>query len=229
MEIGAGAGALTLELAPRVRTLVAIELDRNLVERLARQAPRNVQVVCDDFLKVDLEPWLAEGPLRVAGNLPYSASAPILLRLLTLSGSGSVVRDATVMLQREVADRLLARPGSRDYGALSVSVQLHADVGRLLAVPAGAFRPPPRITSALVRLRFRAPTVSLPDPARFEALVRGLFQHRRKTLLNAVKPVLRSRGASPAEVLVRAALDGARRPETLSVAELAALDRACFG
>jgi 16S rRNA (adenine1518-N6/adenine1519-N6)-dimethyltransferase len=127
------------------------------------------------------------------------------------------------MLQREVADRLVATPGSREHGALAVQVALHADVERLLTLPPGAFRPPPKVTSAVVRLRFRPPTIEVGDPGVFERVVRGVFLQRRKTLGNALKPVADSFDRSAVQVLQQTGIDGRRRPETLSVEELARL------
>ena len=130
------------------------------------------------------------------------------------------------MLQREVADRLLAEPGGPNYGAMSIQVQLRADVERVLNLPPGAFRPPPKVHSAVVRLRFRSPRVDIGTTAVFERIVRGLFLQRRKTLANALKPVAASFDRSPSELLLRARLEGGRRPETLTVAEVARLSLA---
>jgi 16S rRNA (adenine1518-N6/adenine1519-N6)-dimethyltransferase len=129
------------------------------------------------------------------------------------------------MLQREVADRITAAPGGRDYGALAVQVALHADVERLLALPPGAFRPAPKVTSAVVRLRFRAPAADIGAPAVFERVVRGVFLQRRKTLANALTPVADSFGRSSRQALDTAGIDPRRRPETLSLAEFAKLAR----
>ena len=130
------------------------------------------------------------------------------------------------MLQKEVADRLAAAPGAEGYGALAIQVQLLADVDRLLTLPAGAFRPAPKVTSALVRLRFRAPAAEVADRAAFERLVRGLFRQRRKTLLNALRPLLESTGRGADEILASVGLNPSRRPETLTIDELARLTRA---
>jgi 16S rRNA (adenine1518-N6/adenine1519-N6)-dimethyltransferase len=159
-------------------------------------------------------------PARVAGNLPYNVASPILIRLVDFFQSGAPIIDATVMLQREVADRLLAPPGSRDYGTLTVIVTHAADACRLFNLPPGAFRPAPRVESTLVRLRFRPPAVPVPDRERFRWLVQSVFMHRRKTLANALKSV----APSASELLLRrAGIDGTRRPETLSVDEFARL------
>ena len=228
LEIGPGRGALTRALAPRVARIVAVEIDRDLAAALPSQAPANVHVITGDFLDVDLEAVLRDEarPLRVVGNLPYNISSPILFRLLAAADEGRRFRDATVMLQKEVADRIVATAGTEGYGTLAVQVGLLADVDRLLVLPPGAFRPPPKVTSAVVRLRFRAPTADVGDPAAFERVVRGVFTQRRKTLLNAFRPVADSFGRSAPQVLERAGLDPSRRPETLDVHEMARLSRA---
>jgi 16S rRNA (adenine1518-N6/adenine1519-N6)-dimethyltransferase len=236
VEIGPGPGALTFRLAPRVAHLTAIEVDRDLAADLRPQLPQNVDLVVADILDVDLLTH-AEAPFRVAGNLPYNISSPILFRLIAAAKQGAVAKDepaiprtrepaildATLMIQREVADRLEANPGSGDYGVLSISVQLHADVRRVLTLPPGAFRPPPRVHSAVVRLTFRPPTVHLPDERQFEAMVRSMFTQRRKTLANALAAFAGSHSQRAGDVLRAAGIDPSRRPETLSLEELAAL------
>jgi len=137
-----------------------------------------------------------------------------------------VFADATLMLQREVADRLVAAPGSGEYGTLAVQVAVLADVERLLTLPPGAFRPPPKVTSAVVRLRFRPRAVDVGDPATFERVVRGVFLQRRKTILNALTPVADALHRSAADLIARAGVDPGKRPQALTVAEMAALSRA---
>jgi len=225
LEIGPGAGALTRPLASRVAALVAVEVDRDLAAELSRSAPPNVRVVAADFLKVDL-PTLFDGlphPVRAVGNLPYNISTPILGHLIHHAAGGRFIADATLMLQREVADRLAAPPGSGEYGVLSVLAQLHADVARALVLPPGAFRPPPKVTSTVVRLLFRDPVVPLPRLDLFERMVRAIFAQRRKTLGNALKAFAAAQGLPAAEALTKAGLDSRRRPETLGLPELAEL------
>jgi 16S rRNA (adenine1518-N6/adenine1519-N6)-dimethyltransferase len=228
LEIGPGRGALTKPLAPRVARLIAVEIDRGLAADLASDAPANVEIVAGDFLEVDLDEALSGAtlPVRVLGNLPYNVSSPILFKLLSAQDEGRRFSDATLMLQREVADRLTAAPGTGEYGALAIQVALHADVRRTMTLPPGAFRPPPKVTSAVVTLRFRPPAVDVGDPAVFERLVRGVFLQRRKMLTNALKPVADGRGHSASEVLQRAGIDGRRRPETLTLDEMSQLARA---
>jgi 16S rRNA (adenine1518-N6/adenine1519-N6)-dimethyltransferase len=128
-----------------------------------------------------------------------------------------------LMLQKEVADRVSASPGSGDYGPLAVLTQLEAEVTQILALPPGAFRPVPKVRSAVVRLRFRPAAVSIPDHALFEAMVRRLFMHRRKTVLNALRPFAASLRASAEAALAQADITPSRRPETLQLTELARL------
>jgi 16S rRNA (adenine1518-N6/adenine1519-N6)-dimethyltransferase len=237
LEIGPGHGALTLPLAASGARIRAIEIDRDLAADLAATAPANVTVVTGDMLALasaevfgDLALDGGAERLRVLGNLPYNVSSPILFRLLRLWRETQRLIDATLMLQREVAVRIAAGPGSGDYGPLGILTALHADVDTLLHLPPGAFRPPPKVHSAVIRLRFRPATVEVGDYAVFERLVRTLFQQRRKTSANALKPLLGSlHPGSPAqpagadELLRAVDIDPRRRPETLSLDELARL------
>lgn len=228
VEIGPGRGALTKPLAPLVRQLIAVEIDRDLAAELPEHVPANVRIVQGDFLDVDLDEVLGDvpRPVRVVGNLPYNVSSPILFKLLHAADGGRRLSDATLMLQKEVVDRIVASPGNGEYGTLAIQAALLADVDRILTLPPGAFRPPPKVTSAVVRLRFHPPSADVGDPATFEKVVRGVFLQRRKTLLNALKPVAAGLGRSAPELLERAGLDGSRRPETLAVGEMARLSRA---
>ena len=228
LEIGPGRGALTIPLAARVRRVIAVEIDRDLAGFLQQQLPPTVTVVQADFLEVDVNRLLAgeNRPLRVVGNLPYNVSSPILFKLLHAAGHGRVLTDATLMLQKEVADRLSAAPGTADYGSLAIQVALLADVERVLTLPPGAFRPPPKVTSAVVRLRFRPPQVDVGSMDVFERVVRGVFLQRRKTLANALKPVADSFGRSAPELIAAAGLDGTKRPGELTLDEVARLSRA---
>ena len=228
LEIGPGRGALTLGLSDRARRLTAIELDTELARGLAPRVPANVEVVQADFLRIDLVETAAAlrrasdrptAPLRVAGNLPYGASAPILLRLLR-GAAAARIRDAVVMLQREVAERVVADAGSRAYGPLAIMTALHADARWMLDVPPGAFRPVPKVRSAVVSLRFRDPVRAPADPAVFESLVRRLFTRRRKQLVNALAAFTPARGVDPRSACRGAGLPPTRRPDTLDLPEL---------
>ena len=226
IEIGPGRGALTRPLAARAQTVTAFEIDRDLAAQLAASAPPNLTIVEGDFLKFQRPTTDDPRPttIRVAGNLPYNVASPILFKLVELYASGAPLLDATVMLQREVADRLVAPPGGREYGVLSILIRHAADVDLILKLPAGAFRPPPKVLSALVRLRFRPPDPPVADAATFAAIVQAVFTRRRKTLANALLAFGAGVGSpTPADALSAAGLDGTRRPETLAIAEFARL------
>ena len=228
LEIGPGRGALTAALAPRVARLVAVEIDRDLAAALPERMPATVRVVEGDFLDIDLAALLGDErlPIRVAGNLPYNVATPILARLLARADRGRLLADATLMLQKEVADRVVARPGSGDYGPLAVATALDADAATVLTLPPGAFRPPPKVTSAVVHLRFRPPAIDVGDRAAFDRLVRGAFQQRRKTILNALGPPAETLGRRAADLLERAGVDPTLRPGDLPLDAFAALSRA---
>jgi 16S rRNA (adenine1518-N6/adenine1519-N6)-dimethyltransferase len=222
-EIGPGRGALTRPLLAQAKSVMAFEVDRELAADL-RDTADSLTLVEGDFL--DTANVLLDDrsdPLRVAGNLPYNIASPILFKLLELHALGVPLVDATLMLQQEVADRLVAPPGGKEYGVLSILVQHTADVERLLNLPAGAFRPAPKVRSALVRVRFREPRPATSDPETFAALVQAIFTRRRKMLANALLAFEPTARLAPSEALRLAGIDGRRRPETLSIEELARL------
>jgi 16S rRNA (adenine1518-N6/adenine1519-N6)-dimethyltransferase len=219
LEIGPGGGALTLPLAARARGVIAVELDAALAARLRARAPANVQILTGDALRVDLEALAPVGS-RLVGNLPYYVSSPLLRRFLDLRPR---LRDVHVMLQDEVARRVASPPGSREYGILSVLFALWADTDIPLRFPPGAFQPPPKVDSAILRARFRTtPRAEVDDPAAFERLVQAAFTRRRRTLENN----LQDSYANLKEHLRLLKIEGRRRAETLSVVEFAALANA---
>ena len=225
IEIGPGRGAITDPLAARVQQLIAIEVDRDLAAALRARGRPNTTVIQADVLDVDLVAIAQQHgapPLRIAGNLPYNISSPILLRLLDASTSG-LFMDATLMLQKEVADRLAAQPGTGDYGVLTLSTMIRAEVTRLLSLPPGAFRPPPKVRSAVVRLAFRPPPSDVRNPQLLIQIVRSVFTQRRKTMTNALTPFAASRSLDAGSMLRTAGIDGQRRPETLTLSEYARL------
>jgi 16S rRNA (adenine1518-N6/adenine1519-N6)-dimethyltransferase len=226
LEIGPGPGALTMRLAPKVRHVTAVELDPAMVAALRPKLPENVDLLQKDVLAFDVAGLARDSPLRVAGNLPYNVSSPILFRLIDASRHTANLVDATIMVQLEVAERIEGAPGTRDCGVLSILVQLRADVRRLLTLPAGAFRPVPQVRSAVLRLTFHPPPVDVPDEALFERMVRSMFTQRRKTLSNALRPMADASGQTAADILKAAGIDPRRRPETLTLAELARLTEA---
>jgi 16S rRNA (adenine1518-N6/adenine1519-N6)-dimethyltransferase len=231
IEIGAGRGALTIPLAQRAKAVAAYEIDRDLAAMLQAEAPANVLVIPKDFLSPDAYLGFDTMPvLRVAGNLPYNVASPVLFRLIGMHTAseprGSPLVDATVMVQREVADRLVAQPGTREYGVLSVLIRHSSRVERLLNLPPGAFRPVPNVFSSLVRLRFHPPDPAVRSHRIFAILVQAVFTRRRKTLSNALLACWHQgmlSNVTPSEALDRAGLDGRRRPETLSIAEFGRL------
>jgi 16S rRNA (adenine1518-N6/adenine1519-N6)-dimethyltransferase len=226
IEIGPGRGALTLPLAARASRVTAYEIDRDLAAELREAAIPNLTVVEGDFLERATESAMLAAqsqPVRVAGNLPYNVASPIMFRLLELFDAGSALKDATLMVQREVADRLVAAPGGKEYGVLSVLIQHAARVEMVLKLPPGAFRPPPKVNSALVALRFHAPDPPVRNRAVFDAIVQSVFTRRRKTLANALLAYGGRPDLKPSEALSSAELDGNRRPETLSIVEFARL------
>ena len=216
LEIGPGAGALTLPLAARAARVVAIELDARLAERLAARAPANVAVVAADALAADLRGLVPKGG-RLVGNLPYYVSSPLMRRFLALRDH---VSDIHVMLQEEVARRIASPPGSREYGILSVLYGLTSDVVLAAHFPAACFAPPPKVSSALVRARFlETPRAEVSDLAAFETFLQKAFSRRRRTLENNLQdsyPNLK-------DYLRFLNFEGSRRAEALSVVELARL------
>jgi 16S rRNA (adenine1518-N6/adenine1519-N6)-dimethyltransferase len=213
IEIGAGGGEMTRELAGRVKRLVAIELDPRMVEKLrAGTAGLNVEIVSGDVLGMDLAK-LAGARFRVYGSLPYYITSPILRRLFAAIER---IEEIDVVIQREVAERVTARPGSRDYGWLSVLAQYYTRPEILLRIPPGAFRPPPKVESALARMRPPGEKAGLgiEDEDRFLSFAASCFAHKRKTLVNNLK------GRYGAEA-VRAALRAAGSTEQARAEELA--------
>jgi 16S rRNA (adenine1518-N6/adenine1519-N6)-dimethyltransferase len=220
LEIGPGPGALTSRLAARAGHVTAVEIDKDLAAGLRSSAPRNVTILDGDILDFDLGPLLSSGPLRVAGNLPYNISSPIVFKLLSASRQSADLLDATVMLQREVAERLTARPGTKDYGVLTIFAALQASVTLLLTLPPGAFRPPPKVHSAVVRLTFKPSVLPAGTEPVFDSMVRTMFMQRRKTLSNALRAFADAQGRDALTALRQAGIDPIRRPETLDQPDL---------
>jgi len=222
VEIGPGDGALTGLLTGRAGRVIALEIDQALGAALRARLPA-VEVLDADARSWDYAGLAAPagGRVLILGNLPYSVGKPILTALIA---ARAAIDQMALMLQREVAERIAAPPGGKAYGSLSVFTQLHCDVRLAFRVPPGAFRPPPKVDSAVLHLRvLRTPRVSLADPRRFETVVRAAFAQRRKMLANALGAGL----GLPLDVVRRAAtaagVDPTRRAETLSLSEFAAL------
>lgn len=214
VEIGPGLGALTRPLVAACGHIAAIEIDRDLSARLlAAFEPRQLTLLVTDALEFDFATLGDE--LRVVGNLPYYISSPLLFHLATFH---AVVRDITVMLQREVAERMAARPATPEYGRLSVMIQARFAVRPLLPVPAGAFRPAPKVESTLVRLEpLRDSRLPIADEQLFARVVTAAFGQRRKTLRNALRAL-----ATPVQ-LEHAGIEPTARGETLALADFVRL------
>jgi 16S rRNA (adenine1518-N6/adenine1519-N6)-dimethyltransferase len=220
VELGAGLGHFTRALAATGARVIAVERDRDLAPVLRAELPA-VEVIEADAKTFDLREAARRAGRRVVlcGNLPYHLSSPILFHLLD---QRDAVARAVLLLQREVAERVAAPPGGRDYGLLSVLVQEVADASVALSVPPHAFTPPPAVESrALLLEMLERPRAEVRDEQRFRALVKAAFSHRRKTLWNAVKNMPGAR-----EALAKAGVDPQRRGETLTVEEFAAVERA---
>jgi 16S rRNA (adenine1518-N6/adenine1519-N6)-dimethyltransferase len=231
LEIGAGLGALTRALGERAGQVIAVERDPDLVAVLQAEFPAGgrVRIAAMDALAIDYAALVAEAggggaaglrPLVVVGNLPYQITTPLLFRLLRAAGQGLVAR-AVLMVQKEVAERIAAGPGRKSYGRLSVMVQQVAEVKILFHVGAGAFLPPPQVTSTVFSLVPRArPLAPVRDAGMFAAVVRAAFAGRRKMLRRSLDTAF---GAVVGEALVEAGIEGTRRPEELAVIEFGRL------
>lgn len=214
VEIGPGRGALTELLLARTDRLLAIEIDRDLAPMLRERFGPALDLIENDALRVDYAALAESGPLRLVGNLPYNISSPLLFALLA---SDAVIVDMHFMLQKEVVARIAAAPGTRDYGRLSAAVAARADAEVLFTVGPGAFKPPPRVNSAVVRLRPRPAPFPLPDLAAYDRVVTAAFGQRRKTLRNALADLL------DADSIVDAGVDPGIRAERVTPAQFAAL------
>jgi 16S rRNA (adenine1518-N6/adenine1519-N6)-dimethyltransferase len=218
VEIGGGPGALTIPLVERLEELHVVEVDRELAAALPTRVAHPERLVVHEADALDFDfGALANGPhsLRVVGNLPYNISTPLLFHLL---GFGALLKDLHVMLQREVVDRMTAAPGGKDYGRLTVMLSLWAKCEACFDVGPGAFSPPPKVWSTVVRIipHTTAPIAVL-DYERFAKLVAHLFSMRRKTLGRSLK------GRLTPEQIASVGIDPMARPETLAPADFARL------
>jgi len=217
VEIGPGQGAITFPLLKKHGSLTAIEFDRDLIAPLTAAAREFgvLTIVSGDVLEVDFTALAGGehegcGEIRLVGNLPYNLSSPILFHALD---HAAAIRDMHFMLQKEVVDRMAAGPGSKVYGRLSVMLQAYCTVTPLFKVPPGAFRPPPKVDSAVVRLVPRAPgSIGVADRSHFAHVVRAAFGQRRKTLRNALN------GVADSAAIEAAGLDPGARAEQIEVA-----------
>ena len=220
LEVGPGIGTLTQGLAQSGADVTAIELDRRLLEVLDTTLASydNVRIIHGDVLKLDLPTIMNQKPFKVVANLPYYITTPIIMSLLE---SKLPIERLVVMVQKEVALRMVAKPGTKDYGALSVAVQYYTEPDIVLDVPPKSFLPAPAVTSSVIRCVLRdKPPVDVIDEKLFFRVVKAGFAQRRKTFANT----MRTTGLSKEQIddiLVKANIDGQRRGETFSLQEFA--------
>ena len=227
VEIGAGLGTLTARLAERVPEgkVIALERDRDMLAVLRAELGNveNVQIEDADALRYDLQMvarWRGDS-IAVCGNLPYHIAAPLLFRVVE---ARAVIRRAVVMIQKEMADRIVAEPGTSDYGALGVMIRTYLDASTVAKVSAGSFVPPPKVESTVLRLvplANAAPRVPIANEKRYSKTVHAAFGQRRKTLRNALRAQFTDEAVDAA--LAATGIDGGRRGETLSIPEFASL------
>lgn len=224
LEIGPGIGTLTQALCEAAGEVIAVEIDRDLIPILEKTLDsfKNVRIINEDILKLDLNE-ISQKPLKVVANLPYYITTPIIMGLFE---SGAPIESITVMVQKEVADRMKALPGGKDYGALSLAVQYYAEAKIIANVPQNCFIPRPNVGSAVIRLKaHKNPPVEVGDKEYMFSLIKAAFLQRRKTLSNALKNES-SLGLSRDEVvnaLKKMALPEDVRGERLSLEEFAGL------
>ncbi len=219
LEIGPGPGSLTRELARYARRVVAIELDRDLYASLKRKTSdlENLELVQGDALDYPYEKL--DTPFKVVANIPYHITTPIIFRLLE---HRQMLRSMTLTVQKEVAQRVAAKPGSKTYGVLSVMVQYHGAASMKFVIPRGAFRPVPRVDSACLHIDIATkPTVSVPDAELFGSVVKAAFGQRRKTLKNSLK----SLSPEAVEALTISNIDPGLRAEVLSIEDFALITK----
>ena len=219
VEIGPGEGALTLPLLERVGVLHVIELDRDLAARLPQRAAGRGRLIVHqaDALAFDFAALAPGQRVRIVGNLPYNISTPLLFHL---ADQADVIEEMVFMLQKEVAERLAAHPRTKAYGRLSVTMQWRFEVERLFDVAPGAFRPPPKVQSSVIRLQPRRQPAQPADPGHFQRLLKAAFVQRRKTLRNSLAAL------ADAAAFARAGVDPGRRAEELTLDEFVRLSDA---
>ncbi|MGG4000561.1 16S rRNA (adenine(1518)-N(6)/adenine(1519)-N(6))-dimethyltransferase RsmA [Anoxybacillus kestanbolensis] len=236
IEIGPGIGALTEQLARRAKKVVAFEIDQRLLPILADTLSpyTNVSIIHEDILKADVQQVIAEqftdvDDIMVVANLPYYVTTPIIMKLLT---DRLPIRGMVVMLQKEVADRMAAKPGTKDYGSLTIAVQYYTHAETVMHVPRTVFVPKPNVDSAVIRLLKREqPAVSVSNEDFFFAVVRASFGQRRKTILNNLLNQLPNGKEKKEQIenaLANAGIDPKRRGETLAIAEFATLSEQLY-
>lgn len=228
LEIGPGFGTLTQRLCASAKKVVAVEIDTSAAEILGENLAEcdNLKIICGDVLKLDLAEIIknefgTDGKVRVVANLPYYITTPIIMLLIE---NGLPIESVTVMIQKEVADRLSATHGSKDYGAITLSVQYRCKVTNIVQVPPTSFMPPPKVTSAVIRLDLLdSPPIAVEDEKKLFRVIKAAFAQRRKTLLNTLSSCGGfSMGKGEIEnMLLSLGIDPKRRGETLSLEEYA--------
>lgn len=225
LEIGPGLGEMTAGLSKKAKKVIAVEIDSLLVEILENKMKDypNVEVIKGDILKLDFNELLRREkvPVKVVANLPYQISTPLLFRFIE---SKKLFLTLTLMLQREVAERMVAPPDGKEYGPLSIFVQWVSDLRIRFFVNPAAFFPPPKVESAVIHVVWKEkPMVDTKDEEWFKKIVRGCFGYRRKTLINAIKHSALSLVGDVESRMKKIGIDPQRRPETLSIQEFARL------
>lgn len=222
IEIGPGRGAITKLLAETGCRVIALEVDRDLLDNLRESFSGNdkVEVIETDALKFDFATLDVKGKIKVVANLPYNVATPILFHLFE---NRKLIERMVLMFQLEVGKRIVAKPGGKDYGALSIFPQLYSDVSIAFKLPPGAFFPPPKIFSAVLSFELLVkPRYAVKDLNSLEKLVKTAFSQRRKKLSNSVKNLL-PKGADIDALFTRAGIDASKRPEELTVEEFCRL------
>jgi len=233
VELGAGQGALTFLLAQKVSRVLAVEIDAGhsmtLKEKVLQSGKKNIEVVHKDLLKTDWNEWFKtlNGPFSVVGNLPYHISTPILFKIIE---NRPIIKAAYVMLQKEVADRLLAQPGTKEYGVITILIGYYARIQSLLQLKPGSFFPRPKVSSTFIELLFRQDlTPRIEDQNLFQWIVRASFAQRRKQIKNALTADARFQVLLIAKALEMNQTDPQCRGETLTIAQFVTLSNVLDG
>lgn len=227
IEIGPGNGILTYHLAENAGRVLAIEMDMGLFKNLSKKINdyKNIELVNANALKYDFPNLIemkpaSDGKVKVVSNIPYSISKPLILKLITFRDT---IDEMYLMVQKEVAERIVAKPGNRDYGVMTIATQLYSNIRILFDVPASAFRPKPRVVSSVIAMELlKYPKVEIEDEKLFFQLIKKVFAHRRKTIYNALK-ASGLKGDDISHILNKLYIEPGRRPETLSLEEFAEL------
>ena len=231
VEIGAGLGTMTSMIAERAKKVVALEIDPKLVNVLNEELKEisNIEIIHTDVLRYDFSsPLGGSGKIKVIGNIPYNISSQILFRLIEFRDH---ISSATLMFQKEVADRITASPGTKEYGILSVIIRMYAVLSTIMTVPSSCFHPKPKVDSTVLKMDIREePLYPLNNYDIFLKTVKTAFSKRRKTLANNLKGMdtVCSMGMNVSSLLVEAGIDGRRRGETLTVEEFGRLAETIF-